>query len=693
MSLPEGFQVVNQPKKNNSGLPEGFQVVQEPDKSMVQGVKEFFTGTDSFPEYGETQDYLRSVRASERKADPLSELRDFNLVEQDKEAGVLMFGDDADTKNYLQKMNPNLQWSVDPKSGREIFTDPEHGSFYVNKSSVGVKDLGKLAGQAYMYGQGGKVTGALKSVPAKIGVAVPTEMAIDASLQKRAGRENIDQLQTLIAGATGGAFEAVSPLISKVWRWARNSKAGNREAGAALAREMGAEGLTNKQVEDLGYYLNNLDESQVNKQNLLSTVELNQKPTRGSLAGDIDTLDMEKKALSRGSEKTKQHFRDIQSQNTDALMGKFDDMQVRPEESYVTTAGRVGEDVRNVAQEKKRAASEAWDSIPDAQANKADLLSASDDIDARFKQSDFYIDEDLTPAAYKAANKIREFTKGLETDISLGDEAINWKRINLERKRLGKMFNLAKTQEDKAALSIVKDEFEKTYKNAFEQSFFGSESMGQLDDAVKASKDYFDLFNPKNRRDAAGKAVQEWLDAGVRPETIAQTMFSKKGAIVNKTAPIVSKLKEILGPDSPEFQNVRELAIKRLFSGKDSATLKTSLRNALTDNPSLMNDLFDKKDLGFLSRTLQYLENLSYKKGDIRARSSGSTERYYDWLSRPINPNSQFTGIQTLIKGALGMLDGTERSMRSLPFRELAGDSLPMVGLRGGAITTATQEQ
>ena len=529
------------------------------------------------------------------------------------------------------------------------------------------QDIGNAAQNTAVYALGGVAGNAAKGygLLARMGATGVTEGGLNVAAQKMAGREDVNEKEALLTGLTGAAAEGITPMISKAWRWLKNQDVSNLQAGKVMAKEMGAD-LADDQAERLGKMVRTLDPDQVTPESILAHVELDQEPTMGTLTGNQKLLDREAFLRQSGRKSTIDQLELLDRRNAEGLTDSV--LKQTPNApNKIKGADRVGQAVQQKAADMDEVAKAAWDKIPDATASSGPITQAGKNIQTRFKNSTRYIDEDMTPAAYKAAEKIDKFSKQLEA----GDGTVDWNRINLERKRVGNMYTAAKTKEDRAALRIVKEEFEKTYRDAFETHLFSGDPkvIDKLDDAVSASRDYFDMFSAETG-DAGGKAVESWLDKGIPPEKIAETFFTKKNSSIKANAvPVMRKLKQVLGEDSESFKSVQEMAIQGVMGGKNKASMRTALRNAFDSDPTFMNELFDKKQLDFMARTLEFLDGTALK--GVAGRSSGTTERIFRWINQNVSQDYSLSGMANLLKKAAGVITGGERRMMSLPLEQI----------------------
>ena len=230
---------------------------------------------------------------------------------------------------------------------------------------------------------------------------------------------------------------------------------------------------------------------------------------------------------------------------------------------------------------------------------------------------------------------------------------------------------------------MVKDEFESSYKKAFENDLLSGDAavMEKLDNAVGASHEYFKMFKG-GKGDAAGKAVESWLANDIPSEKIAGAFFNTKNAGLRTNAvPVMRKLKQIHGGESTEFKAVQDMALQGIMGGRNKDTLRTALRDSLEHGGTFLNETFTKRQLSFMKRSLDYLDGIALegKKG----RSSGSAERAFRWLNAASSQEAAFSGIINRFKQVAATLTGNESKYFKAPVQQLAVNPATGLGAQG----------
>jgi hypothetical protein len=594
-----------------------------------------------------------------------------------KVAAAGIFGTDEDKLKSIQHNFPDLQIKQD-RNGNPYFLDENGRPVEIDKSGLDLGDVADSVGQALPYVVGGVATSGVKNLLGRTAATATAEGGVNVASQKLAGREDIDEVEALIAGATGGAFELALPLASNVWRWAKTSKAGNKEAGTALAKELNMSNLTDEQIDKLGYYINNLDEN-IDPKIIASHVELNQTPTAGTLTGKQSLLDAEQNLRNTGRDSTKQRMQSLDDSNQLGLNKAIDNIQSNPTDDYLQTSEKIGQLVKNKEQLAKQATNDAYSKIDDSFVESESFANISNSIKKSLSNENVLLDPNVTP-------RVTAVLKDIDNNASKlkNTKAVSWQAVEAQRKRINSVMKGA-NPEEKRALTIIKNKYDDIANDAFENNLFSGtdEAMDNIKNARSVTSDYFKKF--KNKGDFnEGKIIDDWLKEGVTPEKIANGIFNLNGSLKIDPTPLIRRYKSIIGNDPQGMELIQDLAIKRLMGGKNKTTLRNALTNSLNNKKTFMNEVFSNKQLGFISRTLHFLDNTALK-GDA-AKSSGTAERLYRWLTQSAGNDASLTGLVNLFKRGADSLIGGEKRLIKLPMKQLNPTSDLSNATRAGLI-------
>lgn len=226
MSLPPGFELVNEPKQQGqqTGLPPGFELVNQPqqqaepmnkDGAFKRGldvIKNAVKGNAEFEDATSYEDWLWSQP---------------NLgVSYDNMATTVagMFGSDEDKFKSFVKRNPDKQVQLDANNN-PYFVDKEQDNkkVYLDMPGLDPGDIVDFLGEGSTYTVGGALTAPVKGVMKKGAAGALAQGGANVVNQKLAGRDDVNIGEVAGAAAGGTLFEGGGQLINKL----RNAKAGN----------------------------------------------------------------------------------------------------------------------------------------------------------------------------------------------------------------------------------------------------------------------------------------------------------------------------------------------------------------------------------------------------------------------------------------------------------------------------------
>ena len=652
---------------------------EEAEQSLWNKTKAAFKGNAEHKDAGNVHDWLNT----------LPQLKSFGFGM--KTAAADMFGNEEDVVNRIKEFDPSIQFSADA-NGNTMFTARDGKQYYINNPGLDVSDALNFGGEAGAYAAGGLATAPIRNLGTRVVATAATEGGINAAAQKVAGRDEINKGEMLTAAALGGAFEALTPAVSSVWRKFKNMKTSDFNAGKEVAKELGADGLNAEQTKKLGNMVRNLDPEQVTPETILQHVELNQTPTLGTLTKNQDILDTEHALKNTGRESTRSQMRMVDDANAQGLQkavtGFQDNVaggQARTSD-YLDAAGQIGQAVKSKAQAEKSRINSAYDNVQGAYLGVEPFKEAPQRIKKALSGGNVILDPSVTPRANAAISDLQK------SIAKMGDaKAVSWQAVDAQRKRLNSLFKGADSA-DKRALQIAKQEYDAIVDDAFEGALFSGsdEAINSLKSARGMAADYFSKYQKQGSGDRAGKAIEDWVQNDVAPEHIANAIFNVSGTLKQNAPDMAKRYLEIVGKNTPEHQLIKEMTVQRLASGRDKASLRNSLKKSLTNQKTFMNEVFTPKELGFLSRTVSFIDQTT-RKGDL-GKSSGSAERFFRWANKAAGSDTSLSGILNAGKKALSMMTGSESRVLKLPMQQIGVNPLvPLGASQAGTIQTNGQ--
>lgn len=668
-------------------------VPEQPEQGMVSkawgGIKSAVKGNAEFQDAGGVGDYIKALADSghyDNQSFWSPEKDVFKDLNKVNDAGT--FGNVDDQLKALLEVNPQADIKQDVNGNKYATLGDK--KYYMNPPGLDVQDVSETIGEGLAYSAGGLGGSLLKGygLLARMFGTGAAETGVNYAAQKMAGRDEVDKTEMAISGLAGGVFEGLTPVVSALWRKVKNSGVGDAQAGKAIAQRLGAGDLTEVQQKQLGNMVRNLDPDQVTPETILQHIELNQTPTLGSLTKNQDILDTEHLAKNSGRESTRKRFQMIDEANQTGLRNSMDTFQdtlsggSKQTGDYYDAAQRIGDAVSAKAKEAKKGVSNAYDSVDDVYVGVNEFKNAPDRFKKAISNSNIVLDPSVT-------NNANAAIKDMQSSIAkLGDaKGVSWKAVEAQRQRINGLVSGSQST-DKKAMITIKNEYDNIVNDAFENEILSgsAESLSKLKDARGLAADYFKKFQSK---EDGAKVIKKWVDKGVTPEKISNAFLSKTG-VLGQNAPEVAKAYlNVVGRGSTEHNLLKELAIQRFTADKGRAEIRGKLTDAMKNGKTFMNEVFTPKELGFLSRTVEFIDSTT-RKGDL-GKSSGTTERAMRWLTKGAGNDASLSGMVNLFKKGLDMAVGGERRLFNLPTKQLKVN--PLSGAASQATTSDYSNQ
>lgn len=580
-----------------------------------------------------------------------------------------MFGDDEDYAAALKKQYPDAEFKADENGNPMVGVGGQ--DYYINKPGLDGEDLVRLGGKILSFVPAGRLAGVTKGLFGRAGIGAAGGAATDAAMQKLAGREEVDRGQMATVGAFGGAAELAAPVIARTAAMMRGPQAEAVAKGREIARAAGRGDIPDDLAEKVGRRALSADEA-IDPQKLLAEEDFGFRYSRGMLTERPRHLNQEE-AL-RQSEGGETVFRQFDQANTEAQKEYVDQFAQRlganPGDSPLDAAGRVRDKLSDARQQLEQQVGDAYGRVGVAAVQKDALNSLSGRLRAALSSEGRILDDALTPAASRAINDVSERVAQLPDEVT----AVTIKAIENQRKRISNLYGAASNQADRAALQIVKREFDNWMDEAVDSALFSGdpEALSALKNARAVRAKYGDLFQGK---DSAGKMVQKLLAEERTPEEVAQFVVGLSDRVSPAAAAkVVKKIKEAAPEAADDLRQAMFLKIAKGFGGQDAkgrGTLVSTLRQSLSGKGrTVMNELFSPDELNEISRFAQAMDWLLLK-GD-RGRSSGTTERI---MRQAFARLSGVPGLGQIMEGL--NYAGARSATTSLPQR--APQSIPGV--------------
>lgn len=515
--------------------------------------------------------------------------------------------------------------------------------YYINRPGVSEADLFKLTADIAAFAPAAMVSAGPRSVIGRAAVAVPTfggtSVAQDVAAESLGSEQGVDPVRATVTAATGAAGEMIAPIAVKAWRrifgdprFVRDGQL--TDAGLRAAREAGLnpDDLTPDIVASFGRNLSAAADAYGARAAApvagarTSTDEFSIPYTRGQETGNLDLLRREEATRQAAyGDKASNVIRQFDDEQNQAMIAGTQKVQ----ESLIPPGGTVSPD-RNTAVETLRegvsrtqqaargAVDEAYRAVRGATAEGVSPSFTQEGVKGlersikqtlRDPEGGFYgISSATEPLTFKTIREVNALSNMKFSGMKL-------ESIEALRRRIGKRIGDATATTERRALTQMKGTLDDWLDDAVDNAIKSGdpEVLNLLKNARELRTDYGRKFGLTGRGDDAGKFVQKLLDETTTPEELSRALFGAAKMYPQAATRIVSRLKQIVPEDSPEFGAVREMAWMKILSQAVDTTLKgeksfsaqkfvTSVKTALNDNTTLMRELFTKDQIAMMQR-------------------------------------------------------------------------------------------
>lgn len=275
-------------------------------------------------------------------------------------------------------------------------------------------------------------------------------------------------------------------------------------------------------------------------------------------------------------------------------------------------------------------------------------------------------DATITPLASKTLNdldRVAGLNLGRIGNPTAGQEisGVNLRGVEQARKIITGRINAAKNNpqagEDLRALRGIATAFDEQLERGFDSALFKGDSA--VLDAMKGARaefsKYQQTFKQRARGDDAGAAIQKIVERNATPEEVSNYILGSSRVGDNGlSVRLYGRLKEALGPDAPQLQQIRGAAWEKLTAGADAATpagaqkLAQSIREFATGRGStLAKEMFSPEELASMQRYSSALESFSAmaKSKVHKVEAEGAIKTLIDVANQKLSPENMASSL------------------------------------------------
>lgn len=238
---------------------------------------------------------------------------------------------------------------------------------------------------------------------------------------------------------------------------------------------------------------------------------------------------------------------------------------------------------------------------------------------------------------------------------------VNLRGIEQARKIITSRINAAKNNpqagEDLRALRGIAKSFDDELERGFDSALFKGDSS--VLDAMKGARGEFaryqQTFKQRARGDDAGAAIQKIVERNATPEEVSNYVLGSSRVGDNGlSVRLYGRLKEMLGANSPQFQQIRGAAWEKLTAGADAATpagatkIAQGIQEFATGRGStLAKQMFSAEELASMQRYGNALRSFSAmaKSPVAKVEAEGAIKTLIDVAGQRMSPENMASAL------------------------------------------------
>lgn len=591
---PPGF-VIQQPTDTVPPPPPGFVIDGAPEEEKPGLVSRAGTAianawrgdaAEQAPQALASMDYLRARSATQDQRGWLD-----NVRQEGRELGASVFGDDADLAKTLAQGVEGAK-VVNDASGNPMIELPDGKRIYANQPGADPTDVLRFAGQLAAYApaaKAGQVIGG-GSTLARAAITGLLSGATNAGGQVAAGRDQIDANEATTTAVFGALGEVAAKVIPAAWNAVRSAlprSASAEQRAVRLASELGITAPTNAQVRSLASAVDEIDAGadprailgqerfgflyttgqrltpdDPRKFDLLAREEvLRQTPTEAvpRLGAGPNAPAALRSAVDTNQERLGEAVTRI-SRDLGAAEGVLSPAQAM---------ARAQQTAQAQAQGLRERVSTAYEAAS-ASNRSAASREAAQAIPQRVQTAlrEFDINPQLTPATARTLETMRKAVEALPANA----KGVTLRALEQQRRIIGNNFGAAANATDRAALSVLRREYDAAIGDAFESALISGD-----DAALATLKEARSLRAELGRRfegDAqVDRFITDLIDGNKTPDELVNVALGASNVSNAASARFIERLKLATAGDESVLGAMRAAHFMKLVQSKTGEPL------------------------------------------------------------------------------------------------------------------------
>lgn len=550
-----------------------------------------------------------------------------------------MFGNDEDIANAAARLVPGSQVTKDD-AGNAMVQTPDGKRFYANAPGADFSDVRRLGSQVAAYVPAARVATALggASLAGRSGLMGLLSGATNAGTQVASGREKIDPVEVGVSAVAGAASEPVAQFVGNLAQSAVRAISRGGQASDDVARQIALDaGIAEPTPQQLRLLSGAVDEIKAGA-DPLTVLGREQFGFTYRLGQRMQANDPRRLAQVSREEVLRQDpisgpiLRKVEERNVAALGEAVEGIAS-------TLGGRGATPAQNVANAAGRIVQQADDlrgqiSAAYQRATELNRAAISRDSVAQVPQRmraalrEFDVNPATTPGAARTLEQIQNASR-LVAASPQGVKGVTMRALEAQRRIILNAQGTAANPTDRAALGVIKREFDSWMDDAVENALVSGDAQ-----ALSAIKEARGLRAEFGRRFQGGQEADRFieglLDGSRTPEELLNVALGAGQVSKASAARFVDRVRLAANNDPEVMGSLKSAHFERLVRGADGELLDFGriVRNVKSmeySNESIIRALYSPQEWGQIRTLASALEPM-VARGDL-ARTSGTAER------------------------------------------------------------------
>tara|TARA_Y100000593_G_C4311512_1_gene338608 strand:- start:170 stop:2323 length:2154 start_codon:yes stop_codon:yes gene_type:complete len=516
----------------------------------------------------------------------------------------------------FQEIRPDSK--IDADEHGNVIVEHNGQRFFVNPPGMDKTDVGQvlanIAAATPAARFGSKGASAFTRFGRTAAAEGATSIGLDITARTLGSKENVNLPAAVESALLGGTVEAaLRPVVAAVKGilkkpiFFRNGQLTERGRAAAVNAGLNPDDLTDSMQRSFSKLLARGEPDFVAGSKALEE-EFGIKLTRGQKTGSRRHKEVEE-AIRQGSHgeepaKTISRFDEAQRKQ---LAGARDAI---PGSSTIDNPVKVGGVISDRVQSLHRTLQQEIDDAYEVAGERGAQFTGSN-ITALLKGTRAAVSKrgigvKSTPGTVEAMKELKRLSRAVRSSSRARDKGVmrvvDLAKFDRSRRRIRALIeNTPRSNAtDKGALIAIKSELDKFVDDAVDNALFQGDDQA-LDLLKKARGLRTELgkkFSPRNAHDEAGRIMQKLIASDPTTEQATNLILGTQKIAKSVTPKVVSRLKNILGPDSDEMGSLKEAVLLRMVPEvKDVRGAQKAINTAFRNHPTLMESLFSKDEV------------------------------------------------------------------------------------------------